>query len=542
MIINDTVKIILNSSNINKFKKLKYKGIVNEEIYVKVEHLSKGSHALIDVKCDECGSEKKIKYNQLIKYDNKNHYYCRKCKMKKNLLEKYGVENVFQLKDIKEKIKNTNLEKYGVDNPSKNEEIKNKKIETSKKNFGTDYPLSSQIVKNKSKETLIKKYGIDNISKIEYIKRKKEDTCFKNNGVKYISQSENFKDRIKQKILIFLKNKYGVINYINDDYIFYCEKCNKNFNINKRVYQTRRELGVKICTFCNPIGSFSISGEEKNLRDFIKENYDKKIISNEKIILPYEIDIFLPDLKLAFEFNGLYWHSEIYKNSNYHFNKTEECEKKGIKLIHIYEDDWLYKQNIVKSRILNLLGKSEKIFARKCIVKEINDNEIIRNFLNNNHIQGYVGSKIKIGLFYNEELISIMTFGNLRKSMGQESKENTYEILRFCNKLNINVVGGASKLFNFFIKNYNPKEVISYADRSWSNGNLYTKLGFILEHKTKPNYYYIINGIRKYRFNFRKDKLVKKGYDSNKSEHEIMLEKEIFRIYDSGSFKFKYLF
>jgi hypothetical protein len=541
MITNNKVNIVLNSSNINRYRDLGYIGDIKEEIEIDILHLSKGSHALIDVKCDICGNENRIKYNQMIKYCYTDHYFCKKCKNKNTLLEKYGVINVFQLNEIKEKIKITNIEKYGVDNPSKNETIKNKKKETSIKNYGVEQSLSSQIIKNKSKNTLLEKYGIDNISKVDYIKRKKEITCLKNNGVKYISQSDDFKKRIKKNILMFLKNKYGVIDYEGDNYTFYCDKCDKNYIINKRAYQTRRELHVEFCTQCNPIGSFSISGEEKKMNEFIIENYIGKVITNSKnIISPLELDICLPDLKLAFEFNGLYWHSELYKETNYHLNKTEECESDGIKLIHIYEDDWMFKQDIVKSRILNLLGKSEKIFARKCIIKEIDDNKIIREFLEKNHLQGFIGSLVKIGLFYNEELVSLMTFGSQRKPMGQKSIEGTYELLRFCNKLNTNVVGGASRLFKYFIKNYNPKEVISYADRSWSAGNLYEKMGFKLVHKTQPNYYYIIDGIRKHRFNYRKDKLIREGNDPNKTEHEIMLEKKIFRIYDSGSLKYVY--
>jgi hypothetical protein len=161
-------------------------------------------------------------------------------------------------------------------------------------------------------------------------------------------------------------------------------------------------------------------------------------------------------------------------------------------------------------------------------------------FLNTNHIQGSVNSKIKLGLFYKDELVSLMSFGSLRKSMGQKSTEGYYEMLRFCNKLNTIVIGGASRLFNYFIKKYNPIKVISYADRSWSNGNLYEKLGFQLEHKTKPNYYYVIDDMRKYRFGFRKDVLIKNGADPTKTEHQIMLEKNIYRIYDSGNLKYNY--
>ena len=189
--------------------------------------------------------------------------------------------------------------------------------------------------------------------------------------------------------------------------------------------------------------------------------------------------------------------------------------------------------------ILNKLNKTEnKIFARKCEVKEISDNNLVKYFLNNNHIQGNINSSVKIGLFYNNELISLMTFGKLRKPLNSKSTDNEYEMLRFCNKLNTNIIGGASKLFKYFLKQYNPNKVISYADRGYSNGNLYKQLGFELEHITEPNYYYIIDNNRKHRFGFRKDILVKQGFDSNKSEHEIMLERKIYRIYNSGNLKF----
>jgi hypothetical protein len=135
-----------------------------------------------------------------------------------------------------------------------------------------------------------------------------------------------------------------------------------------------------------------------------------------------------------------------------------------------------------------------------------------------------------------------MTFGKLRRTMNSKSSEGEYEMLRFCNKLNTNVIGGASKLFYYFLNNYKSNNIISYADRSHSNGNLYKELGFNLSHITKPNYYYIIDGLKKYRYGFRKDILVKQGYNKNKSEHEIMLERKIYRIYNSGNYKFTYYF
>lgn len=222
--------------------------------------------------------------------------------------------------------------------------------------------------------------------------------------------------------------------------------------------------------------------------------------------------------------------------------KTDECEKNDIQLIHIWEDDWIYKQDIVKSMILNKLGKTyNKIYGRKTEIREISDDKLVREFLNKNHLQGFVGSKIKLGLFFKNELVSLMTFGKRRVAMGQKkTNDGECELLRFCNKLNTNVLGSASKLFKYFKENYNPKEITTYADRSHSNGNLYEQLGFEFIGKTTPNYYYIIDGVKQHRFNFRKDKLVNEGFDPNKTERQIMIDRNIFRIYDSGNLKYKF--
>ena len=138
--------------------------------------------------------------------------------------------------------------------------------------------------------------------------------------------------------------------------------------------------------------------------------------------------------------------------------------------------------------------------------------------------------------------MSIMTFGSLRRSLGSKSKSGHYELLRFCNKKNSTIIGGASKLLKYFIKNYKPSEIISYSDSSRSNGDVYYKLGFELISDTIPNYYWIINGIRNHRFNFRKDKLIKQGGDFKKTEVEIMSERGYYRIFDCGSKKWKYIF
>ena len=284
-----------------------------------------------------------------------------------------------------------------------------------------------------------------------------------------------------------------------------------------------------------------ISKSEVEVQDFAKSLNLEIVENNRKVLKGKELDIYIPELKIAIEFNGLYWHSDLYKENNYHSTKTQQCATEGIKLIHIFEDEWLYKKDIVKSRLQNILGKTnDKIYARNTVVKEI-DSKTARLFLDQNHIQGFVGAKIYLGLFFKNELCSIMTFGNLRKNLGSKSIEGHYELLRFCNKLNITVVGGASKLFKHFLKNYNPTNVISYADRRWSSGELYYHLGFNHLYNSKPNYFYVSKNTREPRFKYRKDILVKEGFDSNKTEREIMAERGFSRIYDCGAMKFEYI-
>lgn len=286
-----------------------------------------------------------------------------------------------------------------------------------------------------------------------------------------------------------------------------------------------------------PICGNNMSLAEKEIEDYVKsfgiktETKVRGILSNNK-----EIDILIPELNIGIEYDGLKWHSDEFKDKNYHLNKTEECKKLGIRLVHIFEDEWMNKKEIIKSIIRNIICKTEnKIYARKCIIQNVNDNEK-KEFLEKNHIQGNVNSQINLGLYHDGELVSLMCIGKPRINLGRKtSLEDEYELLRFCNKLNTNIVGGASKLFKYFITNYNPTLTTSYCDYRWSIGNMYKALGFTLSHHSQPNYYYIIGNNRKNRFKYRKSELIKEGFDPEKSEKEIMEERGIHRIYDCGS-------
>jgi hypothetical protein len=290
-----------------------------------------------------------------------------------------------------------------------------------------------------------------------------------------------------------------------------------------------------------PKCAFAHSKGEDEIYNYITTLIGKdKVIQRDRTILNgEEIDIFIPSLSFAIEYNGLYWHSEISKNDKYHLNKTIKCNNNGIRLFHIFEDEWLYKKDIIKSMLKCLLTKDcIRIYARKCEIRTV-DSKTCKDFLNNNHLQGNCNSQIRYGLYYNGELMSLMTFGKTRHFVG--NGKNNYELLRFCNKIGYTVVGGASKLFKYFIKNNEANEIISYADRRWSSGELYDKLGFIQYNKSKPNYFYIINGKRVYRYSMRKSVLIEKyGCDKNMTEKEFCYQKGWFRIYDCGCLCYKW--
>ena len=165
------------------------------------------------------------------------------------------------------------------------------------------------------------------------------------------------------------------------------------------------------------------------------------------------------------------------------------------------------------------------------------DNSLALSFCNQNHIQGSGHVKIAYGLYYDKRLISVMTFSRTSVAKGNKSRRH-WEINRFCSLLGYSVIGGASRLFNMFVKNKNPKVVISYCDVRWGMGGVYEQLGMVFDSLTKPNYYYVLGSQRKHRFNFRKDQLVKDGADPSKTERQIMSEKGALRIYDAGHLKY----
>jgi len=347
-----------------------------------------------------------------------------------------------------------------------------------------------------------------------------------------------------------LKNKYeNIVEFLFDKeiysgaqkykhYSFKCKKCLTIFDD----YMTNGFYPK--CPTCNP---HVISYQEKEILNFIKSIFDGEILENTRKILPSgkELDIYIPSKKLAIEYNGIYWHSELVgkKDRLYHVNKTDECEKLGIHLIHIFEDEWIDSRGIIESKLKYILDLNiNKIYARNCIVKPVNYDEC-SDFLDKYHIQGNDKSFIRLGLYHKDDLVSIMTFGKNRISLGNKSKDDEYEMYRFCSSMT--VVGSGSKLLSHFIKNHSPLKIISYADRRWSNNSVfYSKVGFDFIKNTVPSYWYFNKiGRRFHRFNFRKDQLSKKlqTFDPSLTEWENMQLNGYDRIWDCGNLKYEWI-
>ena len=502
-------------------------------------------------------------------------------KVKQTFEEKYGGHPMNNNK-VKEKIKNTNLQKYGTEHVLSSTLVKQKIEETNLKKYGVKRPLSSKTIQDKTKKTMLERHGVEHGLQSDIIHKKTIDNLIKNNdwdvislkiketklerysdenynnieknretnlnkyGVDNVLKNKDFRLKMSRKKLenCLLKYKYGNISLRDikgDICTIFCDECKTESDINRHFMVMRGNGDKIICTNCNPFGTTLHSSPEMELFNILnKEGIDIKQ-GDRKLLNGLELDLVLPNNNTAIEFNGVYWHNELYCDKNYHLHKTRLCEDKGIELIHVFEDEWSFKQEIVLSIIKNKLNLTpNRVYARKCEIKEIPPKKY-KDFCEQNHIQGYVSAKIKLGLFYDGELVSIMSLGGLRKSLGSKNEIDCYEMLRFCNKININVIGGASKLFNFFIKTYNPIEIISYSDRRYFNGDLYQKLGFKFISNTQPNYFYVKNSKREHRFKYRKDVLVKEGYNPNKTEHQIMLERKIYRIYDCGNKKWVFI-
>jgi hypothetical protein len=507
MLIDKSVTVRVHSKNILFLRKNGYDVKINDNVDVPILFLSGKSHIEVNVKCDVCGNIKKIQYRYYNDSIKKYNYYtcstkCAQDKNKKTKLEKYGDENYNNYDQIKKSL----TEKYGVDCIFKCE---NERIEL-KTNFIKKYGVSnpSQVLEfqEKKKKTNLEKYGNENFVESEY---------FYNNVVYYRGSKPQ-----QDLTISHYKEKYNIdINeiYKKNNKIIYNIKCdndkNHSFDIHPDTLNRRIECKTILCTKCNSLYYNLKSGLEVNICDFIKEHIN--IINNYRIENK-EIDVYIPSLKIGIEINGLWWHNNINKSNDYHKNKKEFFKKHGIDIYFIYEDDWKYKNGVIKSFILNLLNLEKNIIVNGDIT-EI-DEKTTNNFLKENNFKENIKSDINLGLTNNDKLTLVLVFKKL--------KLNTYELFIFNKNYTNHTFEIQNVMIKYFIENNSPCNVITHINLDYQNVDDFKQMNFIKFIKLKPKYY-ISNNIMKSNLIFNK----------NDEKYLFLKNKKKYKIYNSGVIK-----
>lgn len=514
----------------------------------------------VDYKCTKCGRHVTT---QASYHDLDGNLVCRQCQLTERIgapstfqteaarehtrqtcLERYGVEYTLQSKELHDKIKQTCLTKYGVKSTLQAKEVKDKIDAVNLERYGTTVPMRSEIVKDRVKSTNMERYGVSCSLHSESSIEKKTQTWMNHYGVDNPFKSEEFKklredefrarrnSESRLEYLIRMASAAGYIykdKYLREDgeyvLVFYCSVCEDYFE-----WCIKDDWYNVYCKRCG-IENYA-SNKEGQLLAFIRNTlqdssitHTRKVLSNTK-----ELDIYIPQKSLAIEFDGTYWHDGI---NNYY--KYQECRDKGIRLIQITETEWDTNQYKIQQYLKSTLGIFDKtIYARKCKVQEIT-NEVYNDFMFENHLQGTAPAKIRLGLFYEDELVQVESFSKPRYTDKCE-----YELIRECSKSGYKVIGGKSKLFKYFIRNYDPNSILSYCEKNKFNGNSYIKCGFKLLGETAPGYRYHKDGRSYSRLKFQKHKLkdLLENYDENLTEIDNMRLNGYKIIYDYGNYVF----
>lgn len=470
---------------------------------------------------------------------------------KKTIGEKYGNDYFKEGSEHREKYKKTMIERYGVDHNFKSEEIKNKIKKKMEENYGNSSPLSNKEILEKRNQTCIERYGDLNFIQSEKTKETNLSKYGSENAMKNKKISEkvsvasartkilNLEERLK-------KFQVSLISYNNTRSTFLCERCLTKFKNHPVTINAKIRSNIDPCIKCNP-PNLSESKAEVEFYDFLKSIFNGNIIRNCRSIFRgnnnfSEVDLYLPDLSIAFEYNGLYWHSEIHKDKFYHKKKTEYLLNKGIKLYHIWEDSWIYNKDIIKSMVSSVIGvNTTRIHGRKCEIGYV-DYNTYKNFCEDNHLKGQAPASKIIGLFYKNELVSLMSFSRTRKLIDSKETIYEYELIRSCTKKYNVVIGGASKILSFFFKEMGvTTSLVTYCDVSFSpdpERTVYNKCGMSYIKTTDPGFYWIIDGKRSNRLNWTKEKLIKNGYDPLKKADDIMRDSGSYKLWDCGNHKF----
>lgn len=390
-----------------------------------------------------------------------------------------------------QKTKETCLRKYGVEHYTQTQEYKDRHKQTCLEKYGVEHTSQSQIVKDKIRQTNLQKYGVECVLQNEEIKQKIKDTCLQKYGTTCALSHPDIKAKSIQTCLA----KYGQESY--------------------HVPSLKEQNGLS--DWLNQYGNFS---------------------SNRTILSGKEIDFYDKELGLGIEYCGIYWHNELSPTTRgrlYHWSKYNTCLLNNIRLITIFSDEWIYRQEQVKSFLLSVLDANDKIYARKCTVKNIPSKEA-KHFIETHHIQGCKRMpKVAFGLYHQDILVGAMSLNYHPRS------HNSLVLDRMVFKQGITVVGGASRLFKMahsWCQNNNIDKLVTWSDNRWSQGNIYNVLGFDFEEELKPDYSYVNISSPKKRISKQSMSKAKTGCPKDMTEKQWCEQKKHGRIWDCGKKRF----
>ncbi len=437
---------------------------------------------------NSCSMEYDVSIDKFLQGKRCPRYGCKQIKTKQTNLQRYGTEHSSQNQEVQEKVIQTNIKKYGVENPMQNEEVQERFKKSMMNKYGVEYSSYSKKIQEKITKSRLEKFF------------------------------DNLKDRFPLLEPCFAVKEYTGV--YDGKYRFRCKECGHEF---ERMIHCREPT----CRKCNP-PLCGTSKPEFEVGEYVMEIVKNVVVerNNRMVISPQELDIYSEQHRVGVEFNGLYWHSEEFVDKRYHFEKSKLAREAGIKLFHIFSDEWEQKQDIVKSMLSHAFGVTQrKLFARKCSIAEVSTRDTKR-FFESTHISGGGRSKSAFGLLYDGQLVSCLSLGVPIKN---KRYSNCIEIVRFANQLNTHVVGGFSKLLaaakRWSLEN-GFENILSYADLRFGDGNVYRKNGFEYLGDTDVNYWYT-DGLNRYsRQMFRAR--------DGKTERQISEESDVFKIYGCG--------
>jgi hypothetical protein len=492
----------------------------------------------IKIKCDFCGDLfERTKFEilrgrKIIQKDSCSNKKCVSEKRQQSNIIKYGFPNPSQNKNIRKKQEETLYKKYGVKTPAKSEIIKSKMAQTNLIKYGNKCSLHSEENKIKTKNTWKKKYGFEHPFASPIVRKKIYQTMDEKYG-KHFTKTENFIEKTKKTCII----KYGFEHHSQNESTKKKRKQTNKIKYGCEYPSQNQEILKKIFLLGNQFKNYGKT--QKEIKNYLEAVSNLKFESIR--IENKEIDIFNEKKNIGIEYCGLFWHNEDSpdpRDRNYHFKKYQLCKSKEIRLITIFEDEWINKKDQCKNYIKSVFGIFEnKIFARKCIIKSL-DKKISNDFYNKHHIQGKPSNtKISFGIYYKEELLGVMSLGNHHR------KCNNIVLNRLCFKENYQIIGGASKLLSECInwcKKNKINKITTWSDNRWSQGKVYEKMNFYLEKELKPDYSYV-NLNKKYcRLSKQSQKKSSTKCPANTTEKEFANKNNLSRIWDCGKKRWIY--